>query len=200
MARPQEGMGQAAPMPRPVARALADPTARAPLPLEVRSRLAPLLGQDVPGVHVIQNAHATEATAAAAADALAVGDTVLLSPGQDLASPRGLGLLAHELTHVLRSRDPSFVPRVVQAEPQGRGQAARLDEETLAERVEGQVRQHFAPPRTAPWPSGMAAPSPTSAAPPSVPPPRPAGGSWGGLPAPWEPMPYWEAPASPAPA
>ncbi|WP_345468275.1 eCIS core domain-containing protein [Deinococcus carri] len=200
VARPREVMGQAAPMPRPVARALADPTARAPLPLEVRSRLAPLLGQDVPGVHVIQNAHATEATAAAAADALAVGDTVLLSPGQDLASPRGLGLLAHELTHVLRTRDPSFVPRVVQAEPQGRGRAARLDEETLAERVEGQVRQHFAPPRPAPRPSGMAAPSPTSAAPPSVPPPRPAGGSWGGLPAPWEPMPYWEASAAPAPA
>ncbi|WP_152544752.1 eCIS core domain-containing protein [Deinococcus phoenicis] len=186
-----------APVARPLARALADPAARAPLPLGVRARLAPLLGQDVTGVHVIQNAQASEATAAAAADALAVGNAVLLGPGQDLASPRALGLLAHELTHVLRTRDPGFVPAVMRAGPQGRGQAARLDEEALAERVEGRVRGHLAQ-RPAgglgpevgavPLPAHQRSPGPSAS-------PAPSTGGWGGLPAPWEPMPYWDTPA-----
>ncbi|WP_420595526.1 eCIS core domain-containing protein [Deinococcus sp.] len=180
---PQRPMTQAQ---QRLEQALASPQAREPLPLSVRSRLTPLLGQDPGEVHLIRNAHATAATAAAAADALTVGDAVLLSPGQDLASPRGLGLLAHELTHVLRGRDPGFVPALVRRVP-GRPEvlaAARLDEEQLAEHVEGQVQSEMT--RGAALPGRGIPTAPAVAATPSP---------WGGLPAPWEKLPFWEAPS-----
>ncbi len=162
-----------------VERALAQPEAREPLPLQARARLAPLLGADVSGVHVVRDARAAEAVAEVGADALAVGDTVLLGAGQDLSSPQSLALLAHELTHVLRERQPGFVPASVRRQTR----SARLDEETLAERVEGQVRQRLqaARPAESPRPTAGAAPSPSE---------------WNGLPAPWDPMPHWEAPAT----
>lgn len=182
-----------------------------PLPLSVRARLAPVMGRELGAVRLLRNAEAAAATAAAAADALALGDRVLLSPGQDLASPRGLGLLAHELTHVLRERDPDFVPLVAREPARTRGasvpapslpsvaatsvqpsaaqpiqavrngaapigRTAASGEEGLAEFVEAQVRQE------------MQAPSRST----------PSDSPWGGLPAPWEPMPFWDAPATPS--
>lgn len=183
-------------------RALADPSAREPLPLGARAQLAPLLGQDLPNVQLVRGALAAEATSAAAADALAVGNTVLLSPGQDLSSPRSLALLAHELTHVLRARDPGFVPAIARLAAGGGAQpaptqtgvrAAHLDEEALAEQVEGQVRAQMErrPAAGTPTPARQRPPGGAAGG-------RPAPDAWGGLPAPWEPLPHWDAPASPA--
>ncbi|AZI44501.1 DUF4157 domain-containing protein (plasmid) [Deinococcus psychrotolerans] len=190
-----------------IQKALASPGHRDPLPLSVRALIAPMLGKELGEVHLLSNAAASEATAAAAADALAVGDVVLLSPGQDLASPRGLGLLAHELTHVLRSRDPNFVPVV--ARPAAPGSQASMsknsaahnspspsfanlpagaDEEGLAEYVEGQVRSRFQ--AAALTQASSNAFSAAAAAPESP---------WGNLPAPWEPMPIWDVPSTPTP-
>ncbi|WP_456832833.1 eCIS core domain-containing protein [Deinococcus sp. UYEF24] len=181
-----------------------------PLPLSVRARLAPVMGRELGAVRLLQNAEAAAATTAAAADALAYGDKVLLSPGQDLASPRGLGLLAHELTHVLRGRDPGYVPPVARQPALSAPvtpapgqlasarptvvrpgtvrpvQAARLDEEGLAEYVEAQVRHRVqaAPQQAGEAPRGLVSPTaaPTAESP------------WGSLPAPWEPMPFWDTP------
>ncbi|WP_407571453.1 DUF4157 domain-containing protein [Deinococcus altitudinis] len=179
-----------------------------PLPLSVRARLAPVMGRELGAVRLLQNAEASAATTAAAADALAYGDKVLLSPGQDLASPRGLGLLAHELTHVLRGRDPGYVPSVArQPAPYAPGsapaaarpgtprpstprpvQAARLDEEGLAEYVEAQVRRQVqATPQ-------QAVAAPTGSLSPAASPAFTGESPWGGLPAPWEPMPFWDTP------
>jgi len=180
-----------------------------PLPLSVRARLSPVMGRELGAVRLLRTAEAAAATAAAAADALALGDRVLLSPGQDLASPRGLGLLAHELTHVLRERDPGFVPLVAREPARTRraslpatvlpnvaaasvqpaaaqtiqplrngaatsGRTAAPGEEGLAEFVEAQVRQEMQD-RSRSTPSDS---------------------PWGGLPAPWEPLPFWDAPVS----
>ncbi|KQR00985.1 DUF4157 domain-containing protein [Deinococcus sp. Leaf326] len=184
-------------------RALARPEAREPLPLGAQAALSRALGADVGHVRLIRDAHAAAATAEAAADALAVGDAVLLSPGQDLASPRGLGLLAHELTHILRDRDPSFVPAVLRA-PAGAApgrsspqlatptpSGAPADEETLAEQVEARVSAQSAARLTPPLSSPATPAGPAlRASGPTAP--------WGDLPAPWEPLPFWDdAPAVP---
>ncbi len=200
------------PLPSPLSRqeqtlqaALADPAARESLPLSVRARLAPLLGRGLGETQLLRTAAAAAATSAAAADALAVGDTVLLSPGQDLSSPRGLGLLAHELTHVLRQRDPGFVPAVVRGARAGvagsnTGQtrsdlagglpSAAPDEEGLAEQVEGLVREQFER-RGRQQAAGGGFTAPAASA------PSAEKQSWGGLPAPWEAMPFWDAPETP---
>lgn len=199
--RPLTGVGEAAA--QATGRALARPEAREPLPLGAQAVLSRALGADVGHVRLIRDAHAAAATAQAAADALAVGDAVLLSPGQDLASPRGLGLLAHELTHILRDRDPSFVPAVLRAAPSAGPVApaqplptapggSPADEETLAEQVEARVGAQSA---------GQAAGQPGQAAQGVQSPARaPAAPTpWGDLPAPWEPLPFWDdAPATPA--
>lgn len=210
--RPLAAVSQAAPEPRllpnaPLGasallqRALNNPSAREPLPLTARAQLAPLLGRDVSDVQLIRDPLAAAATAAANADALAVGNAVLLSPGQDLTSPRGLGLLAHELTHVLREREPGFVPAVVRTPraplgterrrlaPPPRAAApetsvAPQDEERLAEQVEGRVRREV---REAQASTGVPQVSQASR----------IGTLWENLPAPWEPMPYWDDQPSP---
>ena len=181
--------------------ALSDPGAREPLPLSVRARLAPLLGRGLGETQLLRNAAAAAATSSAAADALAVGNTVLLSPGQDLGSPRGLGLLAHELTHVLRQRDPGFVPAVVRAarmnaagsstgrpwpDLAGVPASAAADEEGLAEHVEGLVREQFER-RGRQQAAGTGFAAPAASVPSAEEPP------WGSLPAPWEAMPFWDA-------
>lgn len=166
---------------RVLARALRADRPAETLPESVRGQLAPLLGADAVGVRLLRGEGAAEATAAANADALAVGDTVLLAPGHDLGSPRTLGVLAHELTHVVRRRDPGFVPATLRSAPA----SSPTDEETLALRVEGRVRAHFeAAPRTRPVTTAERD-LPDQA--------QPSAGTWGGLPAPWEPLPYWDA-------
>ncbi len=181
------------------------------LPEGVRARLAPLLGADVAGVRLLRGPEAAEATAAAAAEALAVGDAVLLAPGHDLNSPRTLGVLAHELTHVVRTRDPDFVPVVARSHrtrSAGRPADTRPEsEEALAQQVEGRVRAYFkaaalgnkrpdaAQPYTAqPYAARSdAAQSDAVRRAPEAP-----DKAWGGLPAPWDPLPFWDT-ASPTP-
>lgn len=158
-------------------RALQNTQAHEPVPLNVQAKLSPLLGRSVEQIQIIRDAHAAEATAAATADALAVGNAVLIAPGQDLASPQGLGLLAHEMTHVLRDRDPTFVPAVARSHPFVPASVALTGEEALAEHVERNVRQvtrHNEEPAQESL-------------------------SWNGLPAPWEPMPYWDTPLAERP-
>jgi len=174
-------------VPALLARALRNDMAREELPFTVRARLAPLLGADVTDVHLYRGADAAEVTTRLGAEALAVGNAVLLSPGQDLNAPRTLGLLAHELTHVARQRDPSFIPAVVRADHAGRA----TDEERLAAQVEGRVRVQLTPSANSDAASTSRNPA-ASAAGPSA---RPAKPWQDGLPAPWEPLPYWDAPA-----
>jgi hypothetical protein len=199
---------------RPPAQA-APPT---PLPESTRQFLQPLVGIDPATVQVYHNAAAERATSALNVDAFAVGDTVALSAGNAPSAPETLGLLAHELTHVARARQPRFVPPVMTSSvgapfipPLGTTLAPRpvasdspdfvhvpTDEEAVAGTVESRVTRaarqaearEFSP--TAPV-------SPGAAQVPSV---RPMGApgdgaarrerqDWGGLPAPWEPLPEW---------
>ncbi|HEX2513832.1 MAG TPA: hypothetical protein VH257_03945, partial [Chloroflexota bacterium] len=180
--------------------------------------------------------------------------------GQAPDSPETLGLLAHELTHVARRRDPLFVPPLLRPAEQAPASASEPppaapesqaapappgtggDDEALAGRVESRVRQvaraalvagegalsaptpalPFPAPTPAPSspaptpapPSPASAVSPTGALPqvgavlPAAPIPPPSWGAgadghpWGGLPAPWEPLPGWlvSAPAAAPPA
>jgi hypothetical protein len=79
--------------------------------------LAPLVGVDLSTARVRSGPEVEEATRARGADALAVGDDILLPQGEQGTSPESLGLLAHELTHVARRREPHFIPPVLQAPP-----------------------------------------------------------------------------------
>ncbi|WP_041230833.1 eCIS core domain-containing protein [Deinococcus peraridilitoris] len=199
-------------------RAVSQKDAREELPFSVRDGLASLLGADLPDVDLQRDATAAQAVWDAGAEALFVPrstvspddpgatverDTVLLAPGHDLRGARTLGLLAHELTHVALRRDPGFIPTVIRDGAFG----APLEEEALAQQVEHRVRAHLsvrphngaASQRVR---DGFAVPlSGTPAAPVhvdirTVHPPENTGGSvWQGLPAPWEPLPYWEADA-----
>jgi len=116
-----------------------------PLPDSTRRFLQPLVGIDPASVRVYGDPAATQLTARANADALAIGDTVVLGVGHlvGAATPETLGLLAHELTHVARGREPRFVPPVARAEgrPTSTGNADTdpTNEEGLARLVEARV-------------------------------------------------------------
>ena len=212
------------------------------------------MGIDPATVRLHRDGPAQQAVADRGAAALAVGDDVALGPGhagQAPDSPETLGLLAHELTHVARRRDPLFVPPLLRPAGQAAASASEPppaaaesqaapappdtggDDEALAGRVESRVRQVAraalvagegalsaptpALPFPAPTPASPApasAVSPTGALPqvgavlPAAPIPPPSWGAsadghpWGGLPAPWEPLPGWlvSAPAAAPPA
>jgi len=121
------------------------PVAPTPLPDSTRRFLQPLVGIDPASVQVYSDPAATQFVARANADALAVGDVVALGTGQlpGAGTPETLGLLAHELTHVARSREHRFIPPIARAT----GQQARAggesvpptDEEALARTVEARV-------------------------------------------------------------
>ncbi len=116
-----------------------------PLPDSTRRFLQPLVGIDPASVRVYGDPAATQLTARANADALAVGDAVVLGAGHlpGAAAPRTLGLLAHELTHIARGREPRFVPPVARAEgrPTSTGNVSTdpTSEEGLARLVEARV-------------------------------------------------------------
>jgi hypothetical protein len=131
------------------------------------------------------------------ADALTVGDEVILATGQDERSPSTLGVLAHELTHAARAREPRFVPPIAH-EPM------TSDEESVSLGVERAVRQSAQREQTAAHstelprtttaaqtrPPAARAPSNRATALPSEAMFDDTGPSpWGGLPAPWEPLP-----------
>jgi hypothetical protein len=150
-------------------------------------------------VPIVRGPHVDRLLDDARADAAAVGETIALSSVHDERSPRTLGLLAHELTHVGQRRQPRFVPPVVRdraptdqqahdrpSEPSPfseEGMARRVeravwnDAEQIAEREGGEIspsrREESA---RVPTPSAFNATSDRDAA------------LWGSLPAPWEPL------------
>jgi Domain of unknown function (DUF4157) len=174
-----------------------------------RRLLTPLVGFDPRDVNLHQGPAVSRVLAAANADAIAAGDSVLLGPGHNESTPKTLGLLAHELTHVARSRNETFVPPV--AQPAARGKegvasqemsaremqqhvSSTTDEESLARRVERAVErtaEEKGIDRSSVYPEFSARVSgPTKSSPTAVN-AQEAGKQWGGLPAPWEPLPAW---------
>lgn len=130
-----------------------------------RMFLKPLLGfdpGDIPVEEAEKNYLATRQLDAAT-EAATDGETIILKPEISRRTPEQLGLLAHELTHVVRSKQPRFVPpvaretgemkpilasakawepaqSVVQSEHVESASAMRLlTEEELARRVEARV-------------------------------------------------------------
>jgi hypothetical protein len=197
----------------------ASPPIPAPLPESTRRFLRPRVGIDPATVRVHRGGWTQQATSALRADALTVEDDVVLGEADATDSPEGLGLLAHELTHVVRARQPRFVPPVARSPAQrgavpaftaddGRGAPELAGEEALARRVETQVRREaraeqaralqpepaaFAPPRA------ESVHAPAAGAPPRVAPEAHPEAAWGGLPAPWEPLPTWITESTPEP-
>jgi len=175
-----------------------------------RRFLRAAVGVDPATVRLSRGQDAGRLTSAYRADAVTFGDDVALAPGRGDETAEGLGLLAHELTHVARRRDPTAIPPI--ARPSERRPGFRpaspgpaTDEEALARTVEVQTvraaRMRFAPPIT-PGSAGSAAARPIdkpdgaqAASPVEETPVAPDRGRWGNLPAPWEPLPAWLAPS-----
>jgi hypothetical protein len=176
---------------------------RTPISEGARRSLRPLVGLDPAEVVLHRGARVEPLTAAHGADALALGEEIAVGVAGSDDEPQMLGLLAHELTHVARYRAPRFIPPVVRGTRAADG-AKDADEEILAAGVERRVRA------IAQRRSDAAVPVPQEETPEPVADEeragavaqRPAGSAsarrdWGGLPAPWEPMPdiVWQAPA-----
>jgi hypothetical protein len=136
--------GAARPVAAPLDRTVQAPPAPPPLAPATRRFLKPLVGIDPDSVRVHRGPAADAIAAERVADAVTLGDDVMLAAGHEESRPATLGLLAHELTHVARRREPRFVPPVVG----GRATVGTPDtgaaadtrrpagEETLALRVE----------------------------------------------------------------
>lgn len=162
-----------------------------------RKFLGSRVGLDPATVAVVTGPAVTTALAEMNAEAAAFDNAILVGPRATSDEPRQLGLLAHELVHVARRRQPRFVPPILSAHPGGtQPQRSGLeDEEHTARAVEvavghaamlsAEARSGVAPVAARTEPT---APTPSTG---EVP------GTWGGLPAPWEPMPEWtDAPLS----
>jgi len=185
------------------------PPASTPLSQRARRFLQPLVGIDPASIRIYRDTQAEQLAGVYQADAVTVGDDVAIAAGHPDDTPETLGLLAHEFTHVARQREPRFVPPIARvmnsastsANMPGNMTPGRLsdpaDEEALAQQVERrvtrvaeeQVDQMASLPTV---PSGSPIEPPAGAGTPrAVSVPRPARDSWGGLPAPWEPLPDW---------
>lgn len=160
---------------------------RVEIPAPVRRFVKPLVGVDPADVQFKRGAQAQNVLDTARADALTVGDSVLLtSSATDLSSPETIGLIAHELTHVARSRKPRYVPPVLQESGQDDLQAPSPlftgDDEPLARHVEGTVREMA---------RGKMPAMQNAVASPEIERSEEVRAPWGDLPAPWEPFPSW---------
>ncbi|MEO6527546.1 MAG: DUF4157 domain-containing protein [Gemmatimonadaceae bacterium] len=197
----------AAPRDTPIAARPAASADSAPLLESTRRFLRPRVGIDPSTVPIVRGPHADQFLANARADAAAIGETIALPSVHDERSPRALGLLAHELTHVAQRRAPRFVPPVVRtpradAPPARPGQSRQMPsaEEGLARRVERAVRSDAE--RGADRSedddltvSSDVGPVVSALADVDTMPERDAK-LWGTLPAPWEPMTYAPATSS----
>jgi hypothetical protein len=187
------------------------PRSAEPPALIARRFLKPLVGIDLAEVALYRDAQAARATAARAAEALSDADTIELAPQQEQTTPEGLGLLAHELTHIMRRRRPRFLPPIIRPAPLSEAgehteSAMPLaDEEQVALAVERRVRRQartaFAVTASPTPPAPMTATEPSTLNAGRAPEGEGANqgerGIWGNLPAPWEPLPAWlTAPAS----
>ena len=184
----------------------------------VRRFLRPLIGIDPASVPTYRGAAAQLAAASYQAAALALDGSIVLADDAETTTPRGLALLAHELTHIARQRQPRFVPPALRRDQREQPEGS---EEQLAEAVErqvaalarvgGEARSSLLGTPTsdalpaapgAAWaaPFGHTSVEPAGNASPVAAPPDKA--LWGGLPAPWEPLPSSLAatrePAAPA--
>jgi hypothetical protein len=168
-----------APLPKQQQPTSEEQEAATPLGETARKFLQPLVGIDPQEVTFRTDEHAEQLTTQYQADALTVDQQVLLRPDQvrDDAEPRTLGLLAHELTHVKQQKEPGFVPPVVQ---QSSG-----DDEAVALEVERTVKEHAA---THNQHRGQETFDPSPA---QIDDTTQVRKPWGGLPAPWEPLPDW---------
>ncbi len=162
----------------------------APLSQRTRRFLQPLLGVDPASVRVHRDAIAERLTDAYQADAITVGDDIEVAAGHPDDTSETLGLLAHELTHVARQREPHFVPPIARSIRQFPSRASRpsfADDETLALQVESQVKRVAQEQVDQVGNAGETSAETTI----SIPKSRAASDAWGGLPAPWEPLPDW---------
>lgn len=120
-----------------------------------RKLLGPITGIDPNEVTIRRDAQTEALTQAHRADALAVGNTVLLSTRLATETPETLGVIAHELTHVARGRQARFVPPALHQGRSNPGSLETLGEEGVALQVEGLTRaaaqqRQRDPPRTTP--------------------------------------------------
>ncbi len=77
-----------------------------------RRFLTPLVGIDPADVPIHRGVQASRIADSHHADAVTTGGEVFVAAGFSEETPEGLGLLAHELTHVARNRQPRFVPPI----------------------------------------------------------------------------------------
>ena len=84
-----------------------------PISIGSREILEPLVGAETGAVRVHRGPGPARLLSALRADAVTVGDQIVLGEGRQEDDPKTVGLLAHELTHVARQRAPRFVPPVV---------------------------------------------------------------------------------------
>ena len=175
---------------------------RSTTPVSQRARrfLQPLVGIDPASVHVYRDAIAERVTDDYQADAITMGNDVEMAADYQDDTPETLGLLAHELIHVARLREPRFIPpiaRSVSATPSGPDLALSIDEEALALGVERRVKRaaHKQIDQGAPFATELTSGTHESAASLTNPPieARIERDTWGRLPAPWEPLPDWLA-------
>jgi hypothetical protein len=199
----------AAAPPRPPATPRQPPTE--PLRESTRRFLKPRVGIDPASVPIVRG-EAADRLLGPDADAAAIGETVVLPSTHDERSPRTLGLLAHEMTHVAQRRQPAFVPPVARPSGTPRTPSAPAAapsphathrpasaEESLARQVERYVvsdaeeevadapafvQSGDAFVREYSSPSGLAHATEGAE-------------EWGGLPAPWEPLPVADFAPSP---
>jgi Domain of unknown function (DUF4157) len=185
---------------QPPIAARANETIRSTTPISQRARrfLQPLVGIDPASVHVHRDTIAEQVTDAYQADAITIANEVEIAVGHQDDTPETLGLLAHELTHVARLWEPRFIPpiaRSVSAAMPTPGQALSMDEETLALSVEYRVKLAAEKQieQETPLPIELMGGVSESPASPTNPPfvSRKESDTWGGLPAPWEPLPDW---------
>ena len=165
-----------------------------PLRETTRRFLKPILGYDPVDVPVFRTPAAATVAAHYRAEAVTDGHSVVLSTTDSEATPRTLGLLAHELTHIAQQRVTTrFVPPAARssaahnssAETDARTAEARTLTSAKAQmRGVGQPQVRIEP--TLP-PTTVDRQPPTREAQP----PNNALPAWNGLPAPWEQKPAW---------
>ena len=190
-------------MPTPSTSPTPPPTDMSEVNVSERARrfLKPIVGIDPATVTIVQGPAADDINAAHHTDALAVGSgTILVASAFTSELPRDLGLLAHELTHIARERRPRFIPPA--ARSRKGGTPPDQSEEAVARRVETRAlalaNDSAAQKAVVDRGSHDAAQSaqaeaidvtPDVDAP--IPLATPSTSDWGGLPAPWEPLPQW---------
>ncbi len=175
-----------------------------PLSSATRRFLTPLLGFDPATVPLYHDEAATHWTRGYQADALTDGEAIAIRSDYKSDAPEFLGVLAHELTHLVRRQQPRFVPPIARAGTSKTNTFVApelMDEEQIAHRVESRVRQaaqSVASPRESPRSEQASAPTRrgTEESATSRMPGFTLSENWGGLPAPWEPMPEMIAPIS----